>query len=56
MQDPRLHWVDAPTIADGWIWLPVPQLDRVALFNGGVSKVQWPVRLYRYPITNTAAR
>jgi len=48
IQDARLHWVDAPDIdADGFIWLPTPQMDRVALFQGGVSKVEQPVRLYR---------
>jgi sugar lactone lactonase YvrE len=48
VQDPRLHWVDAPFI-DSYhsIWLPVPQLDRVALFNGGKSQIQWPVQLFR---------
>lgn len=46
LRDPRLHWVDAPTIAAGRIWLPVPQMDRVAVFNGGASKVQQPVTLY----------
>jgi hypothetical protein len=48
LQDPRLHWVDAPMIDDQRrILLPVPQMDRAALFNGGESKVQWPVNLYR---------
>jgi hypothetical protein len=47
VQDARLHWVDAPTIADGALWLPVPQIDRVALFQGGTSRVQWPVQLFR---------
>ncbi|WNG31221.1 hypothetical protein F0U62_49875 [Cystobacter fuscus] len=46
--DPRLHWVDAPFLAaDGWLWLPVPQMDRVALFNGGVSRTVRPVQLLR---------
>jgi len=48
VQDPRLHWVDAQFIdADHAIWLPVPQIDRIALFNAGQSKVQWPVQLFR---------
>jgi hypothetical protein len=48
VQDPRLHWVDAPFIdADRVIWLPVPQLDRVALFHGGKSHVKRPVQLFR---------
>jgi hypothetical protein len=48
VRDPRLHWVDAPFIdSNHSIWLPVPQLDRVALFNGGKSQIQWPVQLFR---------
>ena len=48
VRDPRLHWVDAPFIDPHHvIWLPVPQLDRVALFNGGKSQIQWPVQLFR---------
>lgn len=47
LRDERLHWVDAPAIdAANRIWLPVPQMDRGALFNGGVSRVRWPVMLY----------
>ncbi|OON64511.1 hypothetical protein B0920_14645 [Massilia sp. KIM] len=46
VRDPALHWVDAPVIADGRLWLPVPQMDRMRAFNGGVSRVQWPIRLY----------
>jgi hypothetical protein len=48
VRDPRLHWVDAPFIDDNrTIWLPVPQLDRAALFHGGRSEIEWPVRLFR---------
>ncbi|WP_394843059.1 major royal jelly family protein [Pendulispora brunnea] len=51
IQDARLHWVDAPDIdADGFIWLPTPQMDRVALFQGGTAKIELPVRLYRLRI------
>lgn len=47
LSDPRLHWVDAPVIdVQSRMWLPVPQMDRVPAFNGGVSRVQWPVTLY----------
>lgn len=46
--DQRLHWVDAPFIDEsGSMWLPVPQMDRVALFNAGTSKTRWPVQLFR---------
>ena len=47
-RDSRLHWCDAPALADGFIWLPVPQIDRVSLFNSGTSRIAWPIRLYRY--------
>lgn len=47
VQDPSLHWVDAPFIDEhNAIWLPVPQLDRVGLFHKGKSEVKWPIRLY----------
>ena len=46
--DPRLHWVDAPYLtADGWLWLPVPQMDRVALFNEGKARTTRPIQLLR---------
>ena len=48
VRDSRLHWVDAPFIdRRHTIWLPVPQLDRIALFNRGTSLIQWPVQLFR---------
>ena len=48
VQDLRLHWVDAPFIdRSHTIWLPVPQLDRIALFNSGKSLIQWPIQLFR---------
>ncbi|MBB4097957.1 L-dopachrome tautomerase-related protein [Sphingomonas kyeonggiensis] len=47
IQDPRLHWVDAMFITkDGRLLMPAAQLDRVGLFNGGRSWVQWPVSLF----------
>lgn len=52
IEDERLHWVDAPAIDNGWIWLPVPQMDRVPLFHKGVSNVIWPIRLFRYHLSN----
>jgi len=49
--DSRLHWVDAPTLdRQGRLYLPVPQMDRVALFHDGNSKIRWPIRLYRLDI------
>lgn len=49
--DPRLHWVDAPAIdRHGVLWLPTPQMDRVALFNNGTSRTEWPLRLFTLPL------
>ncbi|MFY1663418.1 L-dopachrome tautomerase-related protein [Pseudomonas sp. Pseu.R1] len=49
VSDPSLHWVDAPTFdREGRLYLPAAQVDRVALFNEGVSRVQWPLRVYRF--------
>jgi hypothetical protein len=47
-----LHWVDAPYLDEenGVIYLPVPQLDRAALFHNGHSEISWPVRLYRFAV------
>ncbi|WP_136923855.1 L-dopachrome tautomerase-related protein [Polyangium aurulentum] len=55
--DPRLHWVDAPFLdRDGALWLPVPQMHRVGLFNGGQSKINGPVRLFRLRPKRAVAR
>jgi sugar lactone lactonase YvrE len=54
VRDPRLHWVDAPCIDEHHaIWLPVPQMDRVALFNHGVSRTEWPIQLFHLPLEVT---
>ncbi|GGF86014.1 gluconolaconase [Azorhizobium oxalatiphilum] len=51
IQSPDLHWVDAPFIdAERRIWLPVPQIDRAPMFQGGVGKTLWPIRLYTLPL------
>lgn len=48
IQDPRLHWVDAPAIDDdGALWLPAAQIDRTPLFNGGRNQIQGPMRVYK---------
>lgn len=48
IQDPGLHWIDAMAIdAEHRIWMPVPQMDRVAAFHDGRSEVRRPVALYR---------
>jgi sugar lactone lactonase YvrE len=48
VHDPRLHWTDA-LFLDGRhdLWLPVPQMDRAAPFNGGTSRIHFPVQLFR---------
>jgi len=48
IQDPRLHWVDAPFIDEHRvIWLPVPQIDRAAMFHGGKSRIAQPIQLLK---------
>lgn len=48
IEDPRLLWVDAMWIDDaGFLYMPAAQLDRMASFNGGVSKVQYPISVYK---------
>ena len=51
VRDEMLHWADAPYLdKNGDLWLPVPQLDRTALFHAGVSKIVWPIQLLRLSI------
>ena len=48
IEDPRLVWVDAMWIdGGGFLYMPAAQLDRMAPFNGGVSKGRCPVSVYR---------
>ncbi|MGE7418334.1 L-dopachrome tautomerase-related protein [Methylobacterium tarhaniae] len=47
IQDPRLLWVDAMWIdSRRRLWLPAAQLNRLALFQGGRSRVRFPVEVY----------
>ena len=51
VQDPRLLWVDAMWIdAEGWLYMPAAQLDRLAPFNGGQSKLQLPITIWKMKI------
>ncbi len=51
VHDKRLHWVDALEIDDQHrLWLPVPQLDRVAIFHQGKSQIKWPIQLFWVPL------
>ena len=51
IQDQRLVWVDAMWIDDdGYLYMPAAQLDRMAPFNGGVDKVDYPISVYKMKI------
>ncbi len=51
IEDPRLLWVDAMWIDDaGYLYMPAAQLDRMAPFNDGVSKVKFPISIYKTKI------
>ena len=57
VSDPALHWVDAPAFdPQGRIYLPAAQVDRVGLFNGGTSKVQWPLKVFRLEVSKPSTR
>jgi len=54
---PELHWVDALFIdSDHTLWMPVPQLDRAALFNNGSSRIHYPIRLLKLPLLPRPSR
>jgi hypothetical protein len=51
IQDSRLDWADAMWIdPQGYLWIPAAQLDQIAPFQGGVSRVNFPVSLYTLQI------
>jgi len=51
IQDSKLHWVDAMYISkDNRLWMPVAQVDRLAVFRSGISEVEWPVSIYSISI------
>lgn len=46
--DPRLVWADAMWLdGQGDLWIPVPQLNRSAGFNGGEQAIEYPVWIYK---------
>jgi hypothetical protein len=48
-----LLWVDAMWVdRDGFLWMPAAQLNRMAPFQGGVSKVQFPMKVYKLRINH----
>lgn len=54
VQDKR-HWVDALEIDDQRrLWLPVPQLDRAAIFHRGKSQIEWPIMLFRVQLPGSS--
>jgi hypothetical protein len=51
VEDPRLLWVDAMRIDDpGHLWMPAAQLNRMAPFESGTSKIEFPVHVYKLQI------
>jgi sugar lactone lactonase YvrE len=51
VSDPRLHWVDAMFIDDAdRLWMPAAQIDRVPLFQKGVSKLRRPLTVWSVPL------
>jgi sugar lactone lactonase YvrE len=53
VEDPRLFWVDAMWVdRDGFLWMPAAQLNRMAPFQGGVSKVEFPMKVYKLRINH----
>lgn len=51
LHDERLDWVDAMWIdRQGNLWMPTAQIDQMAVFQKGVSRVKYPVMLYTIPI------
>jgi hypothetical protein len=57
IRDPRLLWVDAMWLDDaGDLWMPAAQLNRMAPFQGGTSKVDFPVHVYKLRIGQTPPR
>lgn len=51
IRDPKLDWVDAMWIDwQGNLWMPAAQLDQTATFQGGVSRIHYPIVLYTMPI------
>jgi sugar lactone lactonase YvrE len=51
IQDKRLLWGDALWIdKDGFLWIPVGQLNRLATFQNQVSKIELPLVIYKLAI------
>jgi len=51
IKDKRLLWADALWIDDnGYLWIPTGQLNRLAAFENGKSRVTFPVVIYKLKI------
>jgi hypothetical protein len=51
ISDSRLTWADALWIDNqGNLWIPQAQINRIAAFNGGVSRVQLPFYIFKMQI------
>lgn len=51
IKDEKLLWADALWIDDdGYLWIPAGQLNRLAAFQNGISKVEFPVVIYKLKI------
>ncbi|MCY0386068.1 hypothetical protein OVY01_02170 [Robbsia sp. Bb-Pol-6] len=51
ISDPRLTWIDAMWVQDGYLYMPAAQINRTPATTGGKpSTVQYPVHLYRVRI------
>lgn len=56
IEDPRLLWVDAMWIdATGRLWMPAAQINRLAPFQGGTSRVRYPVEVYTIQVSTKPA-
>jgi sugar lactone lactonase YvrE len=51
IEDPRLLWADAMWIDEsGFLWIPAAQLNRIAPFQRGRSRVHLPIHVYKMRI------
>lgn len=54
VRDPRLDWPDAPAFdRAGDLLVPAAQLDRLALFHHGHTKLELPIRIFRVRVGAT---
>lgn len=54
LKDSRLIWCDALWIDKaGYLWMPCGQLNRIGAFQGGHSRVSFPVHIYKMKIGAT---